>query len=200
MSSSHFAAVASVVTGLVVFTSSLGGCDEGRGPSESGVGPTEVTSAEVQARVGDLVIADSSVFGGVEGDVSENRSARGQVRVRMTIVNEGETEDTLLSASTPVASEVSLLDADEKPTDEGIEVPAGSTTILDDGGPYLQLEQAEGDLGVGDTVQLVLEFAEAGTVSLDVPVGSESFGEGEQGSGTPPSGATSSPTPTSSPS
>ncbi|SFJ53558.1 copper chaperone PCu(A)C [Jannaschia pohangensis] len=97
----------------------------------------------------------------------------------VTIVNHGETDDTLVSASIegPLAERVEL---HEMTMNEGvmtmsevaggIAIPAGETVILAPGGLHLMLMGLTEPLTAGDTHLVTLTFAEAGDVTIGFPV------------------------------
>ncbi len=97
----------------------------------------------------------------------------------LTIVNSGTEADRLVAASTPVAGEVQLhemkMDGDMMKMAElpdGIEIPAGATVILAPGGLHLMFMQLKQPLVEGTRVPVTLTFEKAGTVELELDVGS----------------------------
>ncbi|ODT51028.1 copper chaperone PCu(A)C [Devosia sp. 63-57] len=96
-----------------------------------------------------------------------------------SIANLGTQDDILLSAETPVAEEVQLhsmaMDGDVmrmRQMPDGIPVPAGSTVVLEPSGLHLMLVRLKQPLKEGDTLPLTLNFEKAGTIDLEVPIGS----------------------------
>lgn len=87
-------------------------------------------------------------------------------------------DDILISASSAAAEAVELHEVvmgegdvmRMQPIEGGIEVPAGEAALLQPGGLHIMLINLTGELADGDTVDLLLTFAEAGDMSLTVPV------------------------------
>ena len=94
----------------------------------------------------------------------------------MTITNRGSTDDALLSATSPVASDVELHEtsmdsgmAGMKPVDR-VSVTAGGTVKLEPGGYHLMLMGLSKTLAVGDSVDLELTFEHMGRVVVQAEV------------------------------
>ncbi len=94
----------------------------------------------------------------------------------LTVRNTGDEDDALVAASSDVAEMVGL---HETVTEgammkmqavEEIAVPAGGEAILEPGGYHVMLMQLKGPLEEGDTFDMTLTFAEAGTVDVAVAV------------------------------
>jgi periplasmic copper chaperone A len=97
--------------------------------------------------------------------------------VFMTIANDGTEADTLLAAESAVASAVEIHETrDEggvmqmRQLVDGLQVPAGETVALEPGGYHIMLIGLTADLVVGETFPLTLEFAQGGSVDVEVPV------------------------------
>jgi copper(I)-binding protein len=94
------------------------------------------------------------------------------------LLNLTETDETLVSASSEVAEavelhEVVMGDNDVmrmQPVENGIDIPAGSASLLQPGGLHIMLINLTTELVVGDTVDMTLSFAEAGDMQLTVPI------------------------------
>lgn len=98
----------------------------------------------------------------------------------MTLINDGDSTDQLISASTDIAGAVEL---HETTTEDGsmsmqqvtgVEIPADGQAVLEPGGLHVMLIGVTEDLTEGDTVDLTLTFEDAGerTVSAEVvPLG-----------------------------
>ena len=94
----------------------------------------------------------------------------------MKIENKGNGTDQLVSASSPVASEVQL----HEMAMEGnvmkmrqvkdIAVPAGGSVELKPGGLHLMLMNIKAPLAAGESVPVKLKFAKAGEVEVKMPV------------------------------
>ena len=102
----------------------------------------------------------------------------GNGAVYFMMSNHAGVDDVLLSASSPDAAMVHLMtssaDADGvmKMADvaAGFPVGAGGTRTLTGGGDHVMLMGVTGKFTNGDTVRLVLQFEQAGAVTLTVPV------------------------------
>lgn len=97
--------------------------------------------------------------------------------VYFIISNATDTDDILLNANTDVASaaEVHMSMADSNGVmsmkmQEAVPVPAQQEIIFKPGGLHVMLVNLTQDLKAGDTITLILNFKEAGSVSLEVPV------------------------------
>ena len=96
----------------------------------------------------------------------------------MTLMNEGNSDDTLVSAATDVAETVELhettIDENQvmrmRPVEGGIAIPAGGSTTLKPGGLHVMLLGIRQELAVGDTFELTLTFAESGSQTVQVEV------------------------------
>lgn len=104
----------------------------------------------------------------------------------LTIVNTGAEDDTLLSASSPVAGSVSLhktmMEGDtSKMTDssEGVVIPAGGTVMLEPGGLHLMFNDLKQRLIEQETVPVTLRFARAGTIDIVLVIGTVNAKEPE---------------------
>lgn len=96
-------------------------------------------------------------------------------------------DDSLIAASTAVAQRVELhessMSAEGTMTMQPVEafpVPASGSLVLEPGGLHLMLVEVE-PLEVGDTVEVQLEFADAGTVDVTAQVvaPSATMGDGD---------------------
>lgn len=106
----------------------------------------------------------------------------------LTIRNSGGEPDTLVSVKSPAAQKVevhSMKMQDDvmvmRPVEGGLEIPAGETVTLEPGGLHLMFMQVEEPLSNSGTVPVTLDFENAGTVSLEVPVLPASTGRGTGG-------------------
>lgn len=94
----------------------------------------------------------------------------------LTIINEGEMPDRLLSASTDVAQTVELhthiRDGDifrMRPV-KTIDVAAHSETILEPGGRHIMLIDLKQALVENTTIRVALTFEKAGVITIKAPV------------------------------
>lgn len=110
-------------------------------------------------------------------EVSEARLAQptGPNAALYLVVSTG-ADDALVAAATPVAARVELhettMDAEGTVTmqpADSFPVAAGEPLTLEPGGRHLMLVDVD-RLEVGDPVEMTLTFAEAGDVTLTVPV------------------------------
>ena len=92
----------------------------------------------------------------------------------LRIVNTGGTADTLLGASSTVATHAMV-----HGTEGGggamtmlseVVIPAGDSVVMAPGGLHLMFEGVQRRIVAGDTVAIVLRFARAGEVSVPLPV------------------------------
>ncbi|MCB0209551.1 MAG: copper chaperone PCu(A)C [Anaerolineae bacterium] len=95
----------------------------------------------------------------------------------MTIVNEGGSDDTLLSAESDVAESVELHETTIGENDvmqmspvENILVPAGGSALLEPGGKHVMLMGLQEGVVVGDTFTLTLNFQKSGAQTVQVEV------------------------------
>lgn len=132
----------------------LAGCSPGASAAPSAVAPT-VSDAWVRPPIG------------------TDRPAAGY----LVITNGGSAADALTGAASPVASSVELHETSTdssgmtgmQPIDR-LEIPAGGTVRLEPGGYHLMLMGVSGEIKVGGTVELRLEFEKAGTVVVQAEV------------------------------
>jgi hypothetical protein len=95
----------------------------------------------------------------------------------MEIVNEGDRPDRLIGARSPAAREVQLhLSIEEDGTTrmerqrDGVLVPAGASVVFAPGGYHLMLMGLHERLRDGERVPVTLEFAQAGTIEVELAV------------------------------
>lgn len=111
----------------------------------------------------------------------ENAYARASAQsgaVFMTIINQGATEDRLLSVSTDAAERAGLHTHSEDANGvmrmlevaEGFPIPAKGTHELARGADHVMLMGLTRDLRNGDVLTLTLTFEHEGEVVVDVPV------------------------------
>lgn len=99
----------------------------------------------------------------------------------MVLINEGDSDDRLIAASTDVAGRAELHRHSEDANgvmrmgeiEGGIALPAGGRHALARGGDHVMLMGLNAPLVQGDEITMVLIFEEAGEVTVQVPVDSE---------------------------
>lgn len=96
----------------------------------------------------------------------------------LTIRNTGKTDDRLLSIETPASDRAELhthvmTDGVARMTKvDGLTIPAGAAVTLKPGGDHLMLMGLAAPLEQGERFPMRLIFENAGTVEVEVPVGS----------------------------
>jgi copper(I)-binding protein len=100
--------------------------------------------------------------------------------------NTGKEADRLVAVSTTAAGkseihEMSMNDGVMKmrPVEGGIEIPAGQTVELKQGGLHLMFMQVAKPFAEGDTVTVTLEFEKAGKIEIVLPVKTAADGQAE---------------------
>ncbi|WP_395645276.1 copper chaperone PCu(A)C [Terricaulis sp.] len=94
----------------------------------------------------------------------------------LDITNGGDQADRLVSASSPRAGRVSLHEMAmdgavmQMRAIEGLDIPAGATVSLAQGGNHLMFEEIATPFADGETIAVTLHFEKAGDVSVDLPV------------------------------
>ena len=169
-----FAVAAVGATGLI--RGAMPQSPAGAGSSASAAGPIVVTGAYVRAPVPPTKIA-AGYF---------------------TVYNTTGTDDRLESVETGAGASAELhateSNGDMEAMATGVVVPAHGTLVLSTGANHVMIEQLYGPLKPGETVNMELDFQNAGPVNVTAPVIAV---------GTPPpagSGPSSSPTPSGAPS
>ncbi|KQZ76631.1 hypothetical protein ASE06_06370 [Sphingopyxis sp. Root214] len=109
----------------------------------------------------------------------------------LSITNKGKTADRLVSATSPVATEVQLhtmsMDGGVmrmRQMKDGIAIPAGKTVELKPGGLHVMFIGLKRPLAVGDSVPVKLRFARQGEVQVRFkvqPVGATGPAEARHG-------------------
>jgi periplasmic copper chaperone A len=96
----------------------------------------------------------------------------------MTLTNTGEIDDVLKAVTSPNAARVELHETkmtDEgvmqmRPLENGLPIPAGGTVVLKPAGMHVMVMGLKDGLAEGAELPLTLEFANAGSVEIAVPV------------------------------
>lgn len=97
----------------------------------------------------------------------------------LTISNKGAAADTLTGVSSAAASDIGIHAMkmngqvmEMAPVEGGLEVPAGGSVSLDPAGYHLMLMGMSGPLVEGQCVAMVLHFAHAGDLPVELNIGS----------------------------
>jgi copper(I)-binding protein len=145
----------------------LAGCSAGPAPgylAPQGDGAT--------GRTGDIVVTDAAfAYSGPVGDPTVYPRA-GTAPIVATIVNTGDTADHLLSVSSPIAEGGSVTGDATLPGHHVLAAgpQPGAAVLPDTTSIQLQLTTLTGAVRAGLTYPVVLTFAAAGQVHLDLPV------------------------------
>lgn len=130
-----------------------------------GAGDDEMESPEGDATAGEDSMDETMDMGGTNGVIY------------VTIENNSDVDDVLLSATTDVAGTAELHNVtmvegvmQMRQVDGGIEVPAGETVVLEPGGLHVMLIGLTRSLEEGDTFDVDFEFEEAGEMTVEVEV------------------------------
>lgn len=104
----------------------------------------------------------------------------------LTITNKGTADDTLVSASSPVAGMTQIhemkMEGDVMKMNEvagGLIIPAGQSVVLAPGGLHIMFMDLKQALVEGSTIPVTLTFATAGTIEVQLAVGSINADEPE---------------------
>lgn len=97
----------------------------------------------------------------------------------LTITNKGAADDRLVSVSTPAAGTSQIHEmkmvGDVMKMNEvegGLVIPAGGSVALEPGGYHLMFMDLKGPLVEGQSITVTLTFEKAGTVDVELPIGS----------------------------
>jgi copper(I)-binding protein len=95
----------------------------------------------------------------------------------VTIANDGDEDDLLVSAHTPMAHRVELHDMTMEgdvmrmhPVEGGIPVPSQGSVTLAPGGMHVMMLGLTGPLEEGGSLPLTLTFEHAGEITLEIPI------------------------------
>lgn len=130
-------------------------------PSAEVAESASVTSTPASAAAGDcdVTVSDAWVKAAESGMTGEFG----------VLTNNGETDATIVSGTSPAAAVVELhevADGVMKETDGGFVVPAGGSLTMEPGGYHVMLMQLTGSIAAGDEVTTVLECADGGSVEI----------------------------------
>ncbi|MFC6489289.1 copper chaperone PCu(A)C [Nitratireductor sp. GCM10026969] len=95
----------------------------------------------------------------------------------LTITNEGDTPDRLVSAASPIADRVEIHEmtvTDDvmkmRPVPDGVEIPAGETVELKPGALHVMFLDLIGPIEQGKPVPVTLDFEKAGSIDVEMTV------------------------------
>lgn len=120
-------------------------------------------------------VADHHMMATPDGSDGMDMSMSGTGVVYLTITNDGDAEDELVSATTErsqaiefhetrVSNDVGVM----VPLDGPIVIPAGESVTFEPGGLHVMLVGLTEDIWLGDSFEVILTFAEAGEVTIPV--------------------------------
>ncbi|AQS65968.1 copper chaperone PCu(A)C [Streptomyces pactum] len=84
------------------------------------------------------------------------------------LMNEGDETDRLVSASSPNAESVSVVNADGKPLPHGVELPPDKLRQLEPTNDHLLLRDVREVVRGGDFMKITLNFEKAGSVTFNI--------------------------------
>ncbi|MGY1840060.1 MULTISPECIES: copper chaperone PCu(A)C [unclassified Modestobacter] len=148
--------------------------------SACGAGQVAQTATQVQ-NIGVNADADGVVLRGLQlpYPTGGQYPVGGDARLIGAIVNESQSDDTLVSVTGPDFTDVEVVDPAAEPVAAGatssaldVTVPAGEALLLSNGdGPGITLVGLNESLGVSQYTPVTFTFEQAGEVTVDVPVG-----------------------------
>jgi copper(I)-binding protein len=124
----------------------------------------------IDGRVGSLRLLSVSVASpGTRGSLHIGGDS---AALLLTIANDGDADDVLTGASADVAEQVGVRDG-HGPAEFRIDVPVpsrGVAVLREVTGPHLELTGLQEILRSGFSIPVTLEFRDAGSVTLEVPI------------------------------
>ncbi|GGZ24060.1 copper chaperone PCu(A)C [Streptomyces poonensis] len=148
------------------------------------------------ASLGALVLTAGLALTGCGGDGASDSGDRGDgLRVTsaympqpvtdamaagyLVVENDSDRSDTLESAGSDIAEDVTIHQTSGQTMgiadSEDREVPAHGSLVLESGGMHLMFEKLKRKPEEGETVSVKLRFAEAGSVTVEMPVKSATY-------------------------
>lgn len=121
------------------------------------------TSVGNNSAVGAIAIRNIAIVPSSDGTVAKGSDAD----VQMTLANDGADDDRLVSATSPAASSVDIVDRRTGTASPDLTVPRLGTTGSTSG---LILRSVSSELRSGQTVDLTLRFERNGEVTVTLPV------------------------------
>ncbi|MDZ5699567.1 copper chaperone PCu(A)C [Chelativorans sp. M5D2P16] len=95
----------------------------------------------------------------------------------LTVTNEGETADRLVSAASPIAGRVEIHEmrvTDDvmkmRPIADGVAIPAGETVEFKPGAFHIMFLELKGPIEQGEPVPVTLTFEKAGSIEVEMVV------------------------------
>ncbi|KAF2776535.1 copper chaperone PCu(A)C [Streptomyces sp. OM5714] len=116
------------------------------------------------ARVGDIMIRYAHVAEPQGGPWQPGDD----VPAYVWLYNKGDNDDRLVSASTPNAAAVDLVDADGKKIADGVSLPENKLVELERGKTHLVLRDVRETIRGGDFMKLAMKFEDAGPVTFNI--------------------------------
>jgi protein SCO1/2 len=139
----------------------------GQDEVDGGSAASEIPAGEFLGRAGAVEVFDAYV---------PAPSGSSPAALYVTLINRGREPDTLMGVSSNAAARGSVHDMQMQdgvmrmvPLD-GLEIPAGDTVRLEPGGRHGMLEELARPLIVGSRLQVELDFARGGTVTVPAKV------------------------------
>lgn len=129
--------------------------------------PTPNMNAPVVATVGDIQISDAWVRAADQGDNSAG----------YLIINNNGDADTLIAVASDIATSTELHTVEKsdgvmrmRPVTGGIRIPAQEIQLLQPGGYHIMFIGLNRDLTTEERIEVTLTFAQAGEVTVPIPV------------------------------
>lgn len=104
-------------------------------------------------------------------------SANGVSAIYLNVLNGSSAADTIVSLSSPAAGMVEIHETYEREEGmmgmrpaETVVVPSEDALVLKPGGLHVMLMQLNRELSEGDEVELIVEFTNAGEITISAPV------------------------------
>ncbi|WP_328563511.1 copper chaperone PCu(A)C [Streptomyces coelicoflavus] len=149
-------ALAGYAAAIALTASGCGGDDEFSLPDWHAPGQN--------ARVGDIMIR----YAHVAEPKGEPWQPGDDVPAYVWLYNKGDKDDRLVSASTPNAASVDLVDADGKKLSDGVSLPENKLVELERGKTHLVLRDVREQIRGGDFMKFTMKFEDAGPVTFDI--------------------------------
>lgn len=128
------------------------------------------------APMGAVTVGDIAISGAFTRATLPNAPVAGGF---LTLTNKGSTDDVLVSASSDVAEQTQIhemaMDGNVmkmRQLTDGVALPAGESVALKPGGFHIMFMGLKAPLVEGESVEVTLNFAKAGSVAVSLAVGS----------------------------